>query len=175
MKIEKICFSYINGYPDQALLHIDAPIGWWYDFSSYNIGEIKNHQSIHLAVIKKPFSWDDFDSQALVNYGGSAGGENGPDYRYAHGLLMCTIIESLNAARDRYLKFNTKESGQEHMADLALEQIIGLLPQSYIIGRDLELSSDDISAILSLPKEGHHLCDLQNFLSPILKKNLTII
>lgn len=164
MKIEKICLGYTNGELSWALLHIDAPIGWWSDFVSYNIGEIEDFQSVRSKAIKKPFSWDDFDAGMLINYGGSAGKDEGPDYRYAHGMLMATIIESLNAARDRYLEFKSRGVGWGHASNMAWEQIIGLLPQSYIVRKDLGLDEDDIDKILCLLRGGHHWDDLQRFL-----------
>lgn len=164
MNIEKIYLGHANGKLSWALLRVDAPIGWWADFASYNIGEIVEQRIIRYRIIKKPFSWDDFDADMIINYGGSIGEGVGPDYRYAHAMLMATIIESLNAARDRYLNYESRGPGWEHASNMAWEQIIGLLPQSYIIRKDLSLDSDDIAKILSYSKGVRHWDDLQKFL-----------
>ena len=129
---------------------ITAPLYWWKEFDTYNVGTVANSCSTMHKIMEKPFEIDDFSHEHLADMSFGIDlmpepGDHGvivdasPFYDGSilyspKGLLQLTI-RALNQYRDTYLKIKEKPTKDISKKNECLKniwwQVIQLLPSSY--------------------------------------------
>lgn len=104
---------------------ITAPLYWWKEFDTYKVGTVANSCSTMHKIHSKEFELDDFSHEHLTDY--SSNGEVIVSWIYD----LEDIIDSLNIARQLYIKTNDKKYWW---------QMIQLLPSSYNQKRTVQLN-----------------------------------
>ena len=84
-------------------LDITAPLYWWKDFYTYEVGTVANSCSTMHKITAKEFEWSDFSTEHLLNFGMWGEQFTDADAIYAPAKTMGCVISALNGARDRYL------------------------------------------------------------------------
>lgn len=97
-------------------MDITAPLYWWKEFDTYKVGTVADSCSTMHTIHAKEFTLDDFSHEHLL---------------YAYEADMNRTVQSLNAARKRYLETKDKTFWW---------QMIQLLPSSYNQKRTVMLS-----------------------------------
>lgn len=112
-------------------LDITAPLYWWKDFYTYEVGTVANSCSTMHKITAKEFEWSDFSTEHLLNFGMWGEQFTDADAIYAPAKTMGCVISALNGARDRYLDFKSRGSEWTELAKRAWWQMTQLLPSSY--------------------------------------------
>ena len=100
---------------------ITAPLYWWKEFDTYQVGVVKNSCSTMHKIAAKEFTLDDFSHEHLDIYREHA--MYAPTkYRFSSTDLLKLEIDVLNQCRDKYLETKDKKYWW---------QMIQLLPSSY--------------------------------------------
>lgn len=146
---------------------ITAPLYWWKEADTYQVGVVKNSCSTMHTIHTKEFTLDDFSHEHLIKWNDDltcdllihegheslmAGGY--PTGMSPNGLLNETIL-MLNAAREKYLETKDKKYWW---------QMIQLLPSSYNQKRTVMLNYEVLANMYESRKnhkldEWHTLCD----------------
>lgn len=112
-------------------LDITAPLYWWKDFYTYEVGTVANSCSTMHKITAKEFEWSDFSTEHLLNFGMWGEQFTDADAIYAPAKTMGCVISALNGARDRYLDFKSRGSEWTELAKRAWWKMTQLLPSSY--------------------------------------------
>ena len=102
-------------------LDITAPLYWWKEMDTYQVGVTKNSCSTMHKIADKEFTLEDFSCEKLINSMCMEIQEM-LKVRISPMQSMLTIVECLNSYRDLYLKTKDKKYWW---------QLIQLLPSSY--------------------------------------------
>ena len=140
-------------------LDIVAPLYWWKEFDTYKVGTVANSCSTMHKIAEKEFTWDDFSTEHLMNYGAwdMDKGFTDDDATYAHAKIMGMVIASLNGARNRYLDYKIMGPDYAGKTKEAWWQMIQLLPSSYNQRRTVMMNYEVLNAIYYYRK--HHKQD----------------
>lgn len=117
---------------------ITAPLYWWKEFDTYKVGTVANSCSTMHKIHAKEFTLEDFSCEHLFN------GEEVDIY--SMNVLKMTI-DSLNAARKKYLETKAKDYWW---------QMIQLLPSSYNQKRTVMLNYEVLANIYK-SRKNHRL------------------
>lgn len=181
--VSKICDSnkgFIVGPNDSELMHrlcaagsdhrkfmrmltvscdVTAPLYWWKEFDTYKVGTVANSCSTMHKIHAKEFTIDDFSHEHLIEESddfevGVWWGTDGVN-RIEPKDILETIIESLNACREAYVKTKDKKYWW---------QMIQLLPSSYNQKRTVMLNYEVLTNIYNSRRnhkldEWHDFCD----------------
>ena len=131
---------------------IKAPLYWWKEFDTYKVGTVANSCSTMHKIHDKEFTLDDFSHEHLINDEDLAcyGGEWLPPKE-----ILKIIIDSLNGAREEYLKNKDKKYWW---------QMIQLLPSSYNQQRTITMNYENLFNMYYARRnhkldEWHDFCD----------------
>lgn len=121
-------------------LDITAPLYWWKEFDTYKVGTVANSCSTMHKIHAKEFTLNDFSCEHLLD---------------AFMADLLRLIDSLNAARKRFLATNDKAFWW---------QMIQLLPSSYNQRRTVMLNYEVLANIYKSRRnhkldEWHTFCD----------------
>ena len=111
---------------------ITAPFYWWKEFDTYKVGTVANSCSTMHKLTYKPFEREDFSHDHLSETGLQT---------------LDTVIDALNALRDRYLETKDKQDWWD---------MIQLLPTSYNQKRTVSLNYENALSIYR-QRKGHKL------------------
>lgn len=138
---------------------ITAPLYWWKEFDTYKVGTVANSCSTMHKIHAKEFTIEDFSHEHLIEESddfevGVWWGTDGVN-RIEPKDIIETIIESLNACREAYVKTKDKKYWW---------QMIQLLPSSYNQKRTVMLNYEVLTNIYNSRKnhkldEWHDFCD----------------
>lgn len=138
---------------------ITAPLYWWKEFDTYKVGTVANSCSTMHKIHAKEFTIDDFSHEHLIEESddfevGVWWGTDGVN-RIEPKDILETIIESLNACREAYVKTKDKKYWW---------QMIQLLPSSYNQKRTVMMNYEVLTNIYNSRKnhkldEWHDFCD----------------
>lgn len=115
---------------------IIAPLYWWKEMDTYQVGVVKNSCSTMHKIQAKEFTLEDFSCEHLINSMGMEIQEQ--DIRISPTQVMLTTIECLNSYRDLYLKTDDKKYWW---------QMIKLLPSSYNQRRTVMLNYEVLANV----------------------------
>lgn len=127
-----------------VIVTITAPLYWWKEFSTYKIGTVANSCSTMHKIHAKEFTLEDFSCEHLFN-------AEEVDI-YSMNVLKMTI-DSLNAARKKYLETKAKDYWW---------QMIQLLPSSYNQRRTVMLNYEVLANIYK-SRKNHRLDEWKEF------------
>lgn len=137
---------------------IAAPLYWWKEMDTYQVGVVKNSCSTMHKIAAKEFTLEDFSWDQLLNTGCdlfTAESDNGlfkTDVQPI-GFLMDYIIPVLNTCREKYLETKDKKYWW---------QMIQLLPSSYNQKRTVMLNYEVLANIYKSRKD-HKLDEWHTF------------
>ena len=114
---------------------ITAPLYWWKEMDTYQVGVVKNSCSTMHKIQAKEFTLEDFSYEHLFNEDNSE--EDQEHYNLWLDHMRLTVI-MLNRARERYLKTKDKKYWW---------QMIQLLPSSYNQKRTVMLNYEVLANI----------------------------
>lgn len=162
---------------------ITAPLYWWKEMDTYQVGVVKNSCSTMHKIAAKEFTLEDFSCEHLMGYGdireellnredlsnlGDACciySENECDIDTPQDIF-CFTISMLNRARELYLKTKTKPMKSEEARKELLKkywwQMIQLLPTSYNQKRTVMLNYEVLNNIYHSRKD-HKLDEWREF------------
>lgn len=125
---------------------ITAPLYWWKEFDTYQVGVVKNSCSTMHKIAAKEFTLDDFSHEHLDIYREHA--MYAPTkYRFSSTDLLKLEIDVLNQCRDKYLETKDKKYWW---------QMIQLLPSSYNQKRTVMLNYE-VLANMYKSRKNHKL------------------
>lgn len=138
---------------------ITAPLYWWKEFDTYKVGTVANSCSTMHKIHAKEFTIEDFSHEHLIEESddfevGVWWGTDGVN-RIEPKDILETIIESLNACREAYVKTKDKKYWW---------QMIQLLPSSYNQKRTVMLNYEVLTNMYNSRRnhkldEWHDFCD----------------
>lgn len=123
---------------------ITAPLYWWKEFDTYQIGVVKNSCSTMHKIAAKEFTLEDFSCEHLERLPGYIGKYDSP---YNYPSVMDHAITALNEARKMYLETEDKKYWW---------QMIQLLPSSYNQKRTI-MCNYEVLANIYKSRRGHKL------------------
>lgn len=122
---------------------ITAPLYWWKEFDTYQVGVVKNSCSTMHKIAAKEFTLDDFSHEHLDIYREHA--MYAPTkYRFSSTDLLKLEIDVLNQCRDKYLETKDKKYWW---------QMIQLLPSSYNQKRTVMLNYEVLANMYKSRKD----------------------
>ena len=134
-----------------------APLYWWKEFDTYKVGTVANSTSTMHSIADHKFTRDDFSCEHMFE----AETSGIPDHEeQITGIVLNTIISSLNYARDEYIF--AKEEGFEKQAKAYWWQMIQLLPSSYNQLRTVMVSYETL-AHMHNDRKNHRLDEWRDF------------
>lgn len=137
-------------------LDITAPLYWWKEFDTYKVGTVANSCSTMHKIAAKEFELDDFSHEHLrYEYQDD---EDSFDLATWAEVSLLDTIETLNRARDLYLKSKDKKHWW---------LMIQLLPSSYNQKRTVTLNYENVMTMIK-QRTGHKLDEWNQFVE-ILK------
>ena len=113
-------------------LDITAPLYWWKEFDTYNVGTVANSCSTMHKIAAKEFEMEDFSNEHL---------------NYTSFRTLEELIRHLNSMRDWYSETKNKD---------AWWQLIQLLPTSYNQKRTVTMNYENVITIIK-QRTGHKL------------------
>ena len=177
----KLAMTLVNAGPEHRkflrMIHcyanITAPLYWWKEFDTYKIGTTANSCSTMHKIMAKPFVFEDFSHEHLVDMSlgidlmPEPGGKgiicdvspyhDGSILYSPKGLLELTI-KALNQYRDTYLRIKDRPTKDIAKKNETLKQIwwqvIQLLPSSYNQMRTVDMSYETLANI-ARQRAGH--------------------
>ena len=149
-------------------LDVTAPLYWWKEFDTYNVGTVANSCSTMHKIHAKEFTEEDFSTEHLIGKGKDAfpwpeeklGAEWIPDEDYAYDTcpawIFNNLLSVLNACREKFIETGEKKYWW---------QLIQLLPSSYNQRRTIMLNYAVLKNIYEYRKdhkldEWHVFCDM---------------
>lgn len=124
-------------------MDITAPRYWWAEFDTYKVGTTANSCSTMHKVHAKEFTLEDFSHEHLNSLS---------------LIRLNDLIDTLNKARETYLKTNDKKDWW---------QMIQLLPSSYNQKRTLSFNYEVAFAMIK-QRSGHKLDEWRKFVDILL-------
>lgn len=144
---------------------ITAPLYWWKEYDTYKVGTVALSESTMHSIADKEFTKEDFSIENLYNPD-TAGV---PDHEeQVTGIVMETVIRSLNYAREAYLELSLNlEKGIGSKEDIGILkkiwwQMIQLLPSSYNQHRTVMLNYE-VLANMYHARRNHRLDEWKAF------------
>ena len=113
-------------------MDITAPLLWWKEFDTYKVGTVANSCSTMHTIHRKPITRDDFSIERM----------NNTSLEY-----LDSLIAYLNECREMYVETKAKSYWQ---------QIIDLLPESYLQKRTVTMNYENVVTIIR-QRTGHKL------------------
>lgn len=138
-------------------MDIIAPLYWWKEMDTYWVGKTQNSCSTMHKIAAKEFELDDFSHEHL-RYEYSDGDGSFDEASWAEVSLLNTI-ETLNRARDLYLKSKDKKHWW---------LMIQLLPSSYNQRRTVTMNYENAVTIIK-QRTGHKLDEWREFVEILSK------
>ena len=131
---------------------ITAPLYWWKEFDTYKVGTVANSCSTMHKIHERPFVWDDFSWDQLLNTGCNLrmlDPNEGICETITQPLHFFTdyIIPVLNTCREKYIETKNKDYWW---------QMIQLLPSSYNQKRTIMLNYE-VLANMYKSRKNHKL------------------
>lgn len=139
---------------------ITAPLYWWKEMDTYQVGVVKNSCSTMHKIAEKKFTLEDFSCEHLERLPGYIGKYDSP---YNYPSVMDHAITALNEARKMYLETKDKKYWW---------QMIQLLPSSYNQRRTVMLNYEVLANIYK-SRRNHKLdewCEHKNIDIETLKR-----
>lgn len=134
-------------------IDITAPLYWWKEFDTYKLGTVANSCSTMHKIHAKEFTLNDFSTEHLID-------EKDGWIEDICGQKWCsskthmeTIIKTLNAYRDQYIKTKDKKYWW---------QMIQLLPSSYNQKRTIMLNYEVLASMYH-QRKNHKLDEWREF------------
>lgn len=126
---------------------ITAPLYWWKEMDTYQVGVVKNSCSTMHKIAAKEFTLEDFSHEHLIVAGLNS---------------LKRTIDDLNSAREGYLDERIKQNPEWRKE--VWWQMIQLLPSSYNQRRTVQMNYEVLANIYKSRKdhkldEWHVLCD----------------
>ena len=115
-------------------MDITAPLLWWKEFDTYKVGTVANSCSTMHTIHRKPLTRDDFSIERM----------NITSLEY-----LDSLIAYLNGCREIYVETKAKAYWQ---------QIIDLLPESYMQTRTVTMNYENVVTIIR-QRTGHKLSE----------------
>lgn len=125
---------------------VTAPMYWWLEFDTYKIGTSKNSTSKMHKIHVKPFSFDDFEHDAIDAVG---------------GLVLKTFERYVTQLEDLRLAFN--ESNDKTL----WRALIQMLPESYRMTATISTNYETIDNMVR-QRAGHKLTEWHTFVDTML-------
>lgn len=113
-------------------IDITAPLLWWKEYDTYKVGTVANSCSTMHTIHRKPLTRDDFSVERM----------NNTSLEY-----LDSLISYLNECREMYVETKAKAYWQ---------QIIDLLPESYMQKRTVTMNYENVVTIIR-QRTGHKL------------------
>lgn len=123
-------------------MDITAPLLWWKEFDTYKVGTVANSCSTMHTIHRKPLTRDDFSIERL----------NNTSLEY-----LDSLIAYLNECREMYVETKTKAYWQ---------QIIDLLPESYMQKRTVTMNYENVVTIIR-QRKGHKLSEWSQLIAAL--------
>lgn len=117
---------------------ITAPLYWWKEFDTYQVGTVKNSCSTMHKIHAKEFTLEDFSHEHLIME------EPIPGHVYSPLGMMATTVENLNIIRELFLETRDKKWWW---------QMIALLPSCYNQKRTVMLNYEVLANIYQYRRE----------------------
>lgn len=117
---------------------ITAPLYWWKQFDTYQVGTVKNSCSTMHKIHAKEFTLEDFSHEHLIME------EPIPGRVYSPLGMMATTVENLNIIRELFLETRDKKWWW---------QMIALLPSCYNQKRTVMLNYEVLANIYQYRRE----------------------
>ena len=142
-------------------LDITAPLYWWKEFDTYNVGTVANSCSTMHKIHANEFTLDDFSHEHLFNGADQSEGEFDEEYWENPETCLDYTIRVMNHYRQKFIetmnkpmKDNTKRS---EVAKKYWWQMIQLLPTSYNQRRTVLLNYQVLKSMYHARR--HHKLD----------------
>ena len=107
--------------------NITAPLTWWKQEATYQVGAVRNSCSTMHKIAAKEFELDDFSHENIEDFDSIPYSSNAL-WEPAFKLCLENTIDMLNVARTLYLETKGKD---DELAERYWHQMIDLLPESY--------------------------------------------
>ena len=117
-------------------MDVTAPLYWWKEMDTYQVGVVKNSCSTMHKIAEKEFTLEDFSCEHLNRFVEDVGGDVAPVHDFKQPLEF--TIKNLNVARRLYLETKDKKYWW---------QMIQLLPSSYNQRRTVMLNYEVLANI----------------------------
>ena len=130
-------------YRRMIVVYVDitAPLYWWKEFDTYKVGTVANSCSTMHKIAEKPFTFEDFSHEHLLDEIEAKWGDSVPT------TVLSNVIFTLNEYRTRYLETKDKKYWW---------QMIQLLPSSYNQRRTVMMNYEVLANIYR-QRQGHKL------------------
>lgn len=149
-------------------MDITAPLYWWKEMDTYQVGVVKNSCSTMHKIAEKMFTKDDFShehlckvkNELMAEFNEFIGSENkvhNSPYR-----ALDDIIEELNQWRDFYLCYKKRTDADHKKVKEIWWQMIQLLPSSYNQKRTVMLNYEVLANIYK-SRKNHKLDEWGDF------------
>ena len=124
---------------------ITAPLYWWKEMDTYQVGVVKNSCSTMHKIHAKEFTLEDFSHEHLIVAGLNS---------------LKRTIDDLNSAREGYLDERIKQNPEWRKE--VWWQMIQLLPSSYNQRRTVQMNYEVLANIYK-SRKGHRLDEWESF------------
>lgn len=143
-------------------LDITAPLYWWKEFDTYQVGTVRNSCSTMHKIHDKEFTLEDFSCEHLMDlYDQDIPHNIDEPFVYNYKTILKNTITALNNARGYFLKL--KENGADgNTLKRYWWQMIQLLPSSYNQKRTIMLNYEVLAGIYKFRKD-HKLDEWREF------------
>lgn len=131
---------------------VTAPLYWWKEFDTYKVGTVVNSCSTMHKIQAKEFTLDDFSHEHIFNNETLIDSNQQFSSTIPHQVL-CSIINCLNGAREKYLETKDKKYWW---------QMIQLLPSSYNQKRTVMMNYEVLTNIYK-SRKNHKLDEWRTF------------
>ena len=127
-------------------VRITAPLYWWKEFDTYNVGTVSNSCSTMHKIMDKEFTLEDFSVERMSDY-----------------LLVGVeaLVDTLNTLRDLYINYD-KYDDPETPKQKIWDSVIQLLPSSYNQTRNVMMNYEVLANIYKSRKD-HKLDEWREF------------
>ena len=123
-------------------MDITAPLLWWKEFDTYKVGTVANSCSTMHTIHRQPLTRDDFSIERM----------NNTSLEY-----LDSLIAYLNECREMYVETKAKAYWQ---------QIIDLLPESYMQKRTVTMNYENVVTIIR-QRKGHKLSEWSQLIAAL--------
>ena len=123
-------------------MDITAPLLWWKEFDTYKVGTVANSCSTMHTIHRQPLTRDDFSIERM----------NNTSLEY-----LDSLIAYLNECSEMYVETKAKAYWQ---------QIIDLLPESYMQKRTVTMNYENVVTIIR-QRKGHKLSEWSQLIAAL--------
>ena len=143
-------------------LDITAPLYWWKEFDTYQVGTVRNSCSTMHKIHDKEFTLKDFSCEHLMGFEDQEIPSNVDEQIvYDYKAVLEDTIAALNNARGYFLKLK-KNGADGHTLKRYWWQMIQLLPSSYNQKRTIMLNYEVLAGIYK-SRKNHKLDEWNEF------------